>query len=169
MSVLDTVAISPLTLPMTSKPHIQESNAIQIGSLGWSNPAWVESFYPADMPEEWRLTYFNTQFNCVFLERAFWRQASPADLTQWYEDTHEKFLFLLEGEALSAPAELREKALMIQPGDVRILWFVRDTSLKELAAALSGNAGEIPRFLISRDGDLGQLDRVATLLEVMGL
>lgn len=154
---------------MTSKPHIQESGAIQIGSLGWSNPAWFESFYPADMPEEWRLTYFNTQFNCVFLERAFWQQASSSEWGQWYEDTHEKFLFLLEGEVLSPPEELKEKALMIQPDDARILWFARETSLKELAAALSGNSGVAPRFLISRDGDLGQLDRVATLLEVMGL
>lgn len=142
---------------------------MRLGSLGWSNPAWLALFYPADMPEEWRLTYFNTQFNCVFLERAFWRQASSAELAQWYADTHEKFLFLLEGESPFPPAELKEKAVMIQPDDARILWFARDTSLKDLAAALSGNSGVAPRFLISRDGDLGQLERVATLLEVMGL
>jgi hypothetical protein len=53
--------------------------------------------------------------------------------------------------------------------DPRIQWFSRDSSLKELAAALSGNAAGMPRFLISRDGDLGQMERVATLLEVMGL
>jgi hypothetical protein len=154
---------------MTAIPQLLDSDPVRLGSLGWSNPAWLASFYPADMPEEWRLTYFNTQFNCVFLERVFWRQASQAELAQWYEDTHEKFLFLLEGEALPPPAELKEKVLMLRSDDVRILWFSRDTSLKELAAALSGNSGVVPRFLISRDGDLGQLERVATLLEVMGL
>jgi hypothetical protein len=49
------------------------------------------------------------------------------------------------------------------------LWFTQDSSIKEMAAALSGGGGVQPRFLISRDGDLGQMERVATLLDVMGL
>ena len=149
---------------------MSESGCVRLGSLGWSYPAWRETFYPADMPEEWQLTYYNTQFNCVFLARADWQQASPDQMAQWNTDTHEQFVFLLEGEALQPQAtELAGKALLMRRDDPRILWFSRDSSLKELAAALSGNTGGMPRFLISRDGDLGQMERVATLLEVMGL
>ncbi len=146
------------------------NGAIRIGALGWSNPAWRETFYPADMPDEWQLTYFNTQFNCVFLERAAWQQASPEQLAQWQADTHEQFQFLLESEeALPVPAELAGKALSMRRDAGILLWFSRDSSLKELAAALAEKSGSAPRYLISLDGDLGQIDRVATLLEVMGL
>jgi hypothetical protein len=155
---------------MTSLSSTIESGALLLGALGWSYPAWREAFYPADMPEEWQLTYFNTQFNCVFLEQGTWRQACSEKLAQWYADTHEQFVFLLEGDASQQPpAELAGKALLVRRDDASILWFSRDSSLKELAGSLSKSAGVMPRFLVSRDGDLGQMERVATLLEVMGL
>lgn len=153
---------------MTSMSPITENGAVRLGSLGWSIPAWREAFYPADMPDEWQLTYFNTQYNCVFLAQADWHQVSPDQMAQWHADTHEQFIFLLEGEG-PPPAELAGKALLMRRDDARILWFSRDTSLKELATALSGNSAAMSRFLISSDADLGQMERVATLLEVMGL
>ncbi|OYY92569.1 MAG: hypothetical protein B7Y41_15430 [Hydrogenophilales bacterium 28-61-23] len=150
-------------------PHADISRSVRLGALGWSDPAWRGTFYPADMPDEWRLTYFNTQFNCVFLAQADWRRASSDQLAQWNADTHEQFVFLLEGEAAQpAPEALAGKALLMRPDDPAILWFTRNSSLKQLAGALSENAVAMPHFLVSRDGDLGQMERVATLLEVMG-
>jgi hypothetical protein len=74
------------------------------------------------------------------------------------------------------PVELAGKARLLKRDDAQILWFTRDSSLKALAAALSSNANNAnqaeevqPRFLVSLDGDLAQMERVATLLEVMGL
>lgn len=155
--------INPLSPPDAADP-------IRLGALGWTYSAWQETFYPADMPAEWQLTYFNTQFNCVFLARSRWQQAGSEQMAEWNADTHERFLFLLEGGAhLPLPAELARKALMVEPGEASIFWFTRDSSLKTMAEALSGRAGVQPHFLISRDGDLGQMERVATLLNVMGL
>jgi hypothetical protein len=162
-----------------------ESMIVRLGALDWRFPAWRGGFYPADMPEEWQLTYFNTQYNCTFLEQSVWRQVSAADMTQWHADTHERFRFLLEADAThTLPPELADKALLISRSDARIVWFNRDTSLKELAARLTPNtllpdtnspkllssetAGSV-QYLISQDGSLEQLERVATLLEVMGL
>lgn len=158
---------------------------VRLGALDWRFPAWGGAFYPADMPEEWQLTYFNTQYNCTFLEQAVWQQASAAEMTQWHADTHERFRFLLEADpSHTLPPELADKALLISRSDARIAWFSRDTSLKELAAKLTPNAvlpdtnspGSVSpetagsvQYLISLDGSLEQLERVATLLEVMGL
>jgi hypothetical protein len=143
---------------------------VRLGALGWSHPEWSEAFYPPDMPEEWRLTFFNTQYHCTFLEQAIWRQAGREQWRQWHADTHAAFRFLLEGDAYQPlPAELRDKAVMLRPDDASLLWFTRDSSLKEIAAYLSGSSGIKPRYVISRDGDLSQMERVATLLEVMGL
>lgn len=152
-----------------------ESLIVRLGALDWRFPAWRGAFYPADMPQEWQLTYFNTQYNCTFLEQAVWQQASAAEMTQWHADTHERFRFLLEADAShTLPPELADKALLISRSDARIVWFSRDTSLKELAAKLTPDtvspetAGSV-QYLISLDGSLEQLERVATLLEVMGL
>ena len=143
---------------------------VRLGALDWRFPAWREAFYPAGMPQEWQLTYFNTQYNCTFLEQAVWQQASVAEMTQWYADTHERFRFLLEADATQTlPPELADKALLISRSDARIVWFSRDTPLKALAEKLSPETAGSVQYLISQDGNLEQLERVATLLEVMGL
>lgn len=151
-------------------PSDADRTSVKMGALDWRFPVWKTAFYPVDMPDEWQLTYFNTQFKCVFLPREVWRSAVSAEHAQWCADTHERFLFLLEGDAADVvPPELRDKALALTQSDQRILWFDQNTSLKALAAALSGAQGDVPQYLISRDGNLEQMERVATLLEVMGL
>lgn len=122
------------------------------------------------MPEAWRLTYYNTQFDCVFLAAPLWRQADAAAYEAWVADTHEHFLFLLEGARPEAlPEVLAGRALGIGRDDPRLLWFDRQTSLRTLAAKLAPLGNEAPLYLISQDGDMGQIERVRTLLELMGL
>lgn len=142
---------------------------VRLGVAGWEWPAWSEAFYPEDMPEDWRLTYYNTQFACVFLEAARWQRLGQAEWRQWAEDTHDRFLFLLEGEAgQPVPPELRDRALCLPATDPRILWFDTGSALKALSTDLQ-QALPGPRFLISRDGDIPQLERVRTLLQLLGV
>ncbi len=30
---------------------------VLVGARGWEHEAWTDRFYPADLPEDWRLTY----------------------------------------------------------------------------------------------------------------
>ena len=140
-----------------------------LGVRGWEWPEWEQGFYPEDMPPEWRLTYYNTQFHCVFMPSDQWRGQTDEVLAQWAEDTHDQFLFLLEGEGGEAvPQPLRGKALCISAQDERIAWFDGQSDIKLLAEGLrQERAG--PRFLLSRDGDLPQLERVRTLLGLLGM
>lgn len=146
-----------------------ERKSLWLGAEAWDRPEWEGAFYPPGMPGEWRLTYYNTQFDCVFLGRAAWTAARPEQLRQWSTDTHDQFLFLLEGDEETAPpAELAGKALVLTRAAPQLQWFDRDTDLRALAASLR-SAGAGRRYLISRDGDLAQLERVRTLLELMGI
>lgn len=151
-------------------PHVDElGQAVFLGALGWEWPGWAQRFYPEDMPEEWQLTFYNTQFNCVFLPASQWRGLPEETLGQWAEDTHEQFLFLLEGEeGETVPRSLQGRALCISSQDERISWFDGETNLKRLAEGF-GQRGNGPRFVISRDGDLSQLEKVRTLLGLMGM
>jgi hypothetical protein len=141
---------------------------VLLGVRGWSWSEWEGAFYPEDMPPEWRLTFYNTQFDCVFLPSAQWQGAASEQFELWQEDTHDQFLFLLEGEgSMPVPTPLRSKAICIPAQDSRIVWFDRHTDLRRLAETLK-QGRDAPAFLLSRDGDLAQLQRVRTLLELLG-
>jgi hypothetical protein len=121
------------------------------------------------MPPEWRLTYYNTQFNCVFLEDAQWRAVPREESETWAEDVNPGFLFLLEGGPEDTPpAALQAQALCLSNRDERLIWFDGQTDIRSLSDTLKARSGETC-YLISRDGDLAQLERVRTLLNLLGL
>ncbi|HNU63223.1 MAG TPA: hypothetical protein PKJ96_01765 [Thiobacillaceae bacterium] len=141
---------------------------VLLGVKGWDWPTWDAGFYPADMPPEWRLTYFNTQFPCVFLPETHWRGVAAEDILQWREDTHAHFLFLLEGHAGTAPPQaLHDRALCLPARDECIVWFDARSDLRTLTTHLRQPSAQA-RFLISEDGDLVQLERVRMLLQLLG-
>ncbi len=146
------------------------SSRFLLGTAGWDQPEWAASFYPSDMPVEWRLSFFNTQFECVYLEERVWRQASAAEREVWAADTHEHFVFLFENARRDElPAVLADRGVGLRREDARLLWFDRDTDLKRLAGQVATGEGDLSRYLISADADLGQIERVRTLLQLMGL
>lgn len=61
---------------------------------GW-DPGPVESFYPDDLPREWRLTYFANELWGVVIEAGGWHRAAPLDLRQWRVDVGTRFRFYL--------------------------------------------------------------------------
>jgi hypothetical protein len=144
--------------------------SVTLGARHWEHTSWRESFYPGDMPDEWRLTYYNTQFNCVFLDHACWAGIADDELARWRDDTHDHFVFLLEGDSNTPPpAALGDKAVLLPREDARLMWFDRATDLKHLRDWLTRvDAPGGRRYLLSRDADLGQMERVSTLLELLG-
>lgn len=150
------------------------TKTVRLGALDWRRADWSGRFYPPDMPEDWRLAFYSSQFNCVYLMAENWQAATSADLHQWCDDVHSQFLFLLENGENSTPLRaippdaLVRKAVMIAHGDPRLVWFDRDSDLKMLSRTIQSDLDGQDLFLISRDGDLGQMERVATLLELLG-
>lgn len=149
-----------------------ESRAVFVGAVGWRQPSWQGAFYPDDLPEDWLLTYYNTQFSAVFLPYSDWSAASDAQLAQWVEDSQAGFRFVLESGPSSSAAALVAKALGERLGalthrdDPQLLWFDAGTDLKALAREIDRR--DKPLYLFSRDADLAGLQQVITLLELMG-
>ena len=141
---------------------------IRLGASDWLWPSWETRFYPADMPEEWRLAFYSSQYACVFLAQDKWRSASVGEMSQWCDDVHSQFRFLLaDGENSTVPDALGHKAILLGIDDPRLVWFNRNSDLKELAARIRLLPADEECFLVSSDDDLGQLEKVATLLELM--
>ena len=147
-----------------------------LGAIGWDHPSWVGAFYPEDLPPEWRLNFYGTAFECVYLPYATWHAAAPETLAEWRHDTLAKFRFLLE--APPAPSEtddagliaaLGEKAVVIHPHEKPpLIWLEPDANLRQLARTLQALESNPPFYLVSMSGDLAQLEQARTLIEVLG-
>lgn len=145
-----------------------------IGSAGWEHPQWEGCFYPDELPPEWRLTYYNTAFPCVYLAYEAWSGRDLQTLRAWVEDTLERFRFVLEpnpaGLSDGDQARLEALAPRIDPLGGQVVWLEGKPDLKRLAGELKRLAGSAgPVYLISRDHDLGAMNQVKTLLEIMGV
>jgi hypothetical protein len=53
------------------------------------------SYYPDDMPVEWRLTYFSNAFPALLLPASQWL-AAVESISDWRDDVHRNFRFYLE-------------------------------------------------------------------------
>ncbi|TCJ18539.1 DUF72 domain-containing protein [Parasulfuritortus cantonensis] len=155
------------------------SHGVFLGAADWRFPSWDDTFYPAGMPEEWRLAYYNTQFSCLWLPRATWSRLAPATVAEWLADTRDEFRFLLERDANHQDTEAVQAclaafaprpALLCGPDDPDVLWFDADVDLRGLGDLLRRRAAESgATYLLSRDGNLATLAKVNTLLGLLGL
>jgi hypothetical protein len=144
---------------------------VLVGAAGWQQPAWRKGFYPEDLPDDWLLSYYNTQFSAVYLPAAVWQAATEATWAQWLHDTQDSFHFVLQpGEAVAAqPASPR--VLLASPAwEVGHVWWLDEApDLRGLAQRITQQAatGE-PLFVFSRSGNLALLEQANTLRQVMG-
>lgn len=149
---------------------------VYLGATNWRRPEWAGVFYPADMPDDWWLTYYNTQFSCVWLPHRDWENADIDAARQWHDDTHAGFRFVLERPpVLTEQAHALQEVLSDRLGivgtaeDRRLVWFDAHVDLKQLTGLIAGRDKRAPTYLLSRDGDLATLEKVSTLLGLLGL
>ncbi len=79
---------------------------VEIGALGWTHPGWDSSYYPEDLPEDWRLDYYSHHFQFVLMQANEWLHCSEDEIEQWLEDVKDSFDFFLAlgADDIGAPA-----------------------------------------------------------------
>jgi hypothetical protein len=82
---------------MTANP-----SEIHVAARGWLHPSWQGDFYPDDLPEDWRLSYYSNEFRTVVVPEVEWSDLGSIELERWVEDVPDSFLFYLEVEDLVA-------------------------------------------------------------------
>ena len=73
-----------------------DNHTVMVGAIGWEYPSWRDSFYPEDLPEDWRLSYYSNEFPVVLLPVSRLAAAELSEVTEWLEETHQGFRFVLE-------------------------------------------------------------------------
>lgn len=153
----------------------QSRTAVFLGVSDWRHPEWSGAFYPPDLPADWGLTFFNTQFSCVWLPYPAWSSLSSDEVRAWFEDTHDGFYFVLEHhDPLSAEEADLVKAFgrllgrFCRKDDPALVWFGRHPDVKAIAARVQAATVTEPVFLLSENADLAGIEQVRTLLELLG-
>ncbi|MCK4743054.1 MAG: hypothetical protein KAT25_04480 [Sulfuriflexus sp.] len=68
---------------------------VVVGSRGWLHEQWSESYYPEDIPDEWRLGFYANEFNTLLVPWAQWNESIEA-LEEGLEDADDDFHLYLE-------------------------------------------------------------------------
>jgi len=74
----------------------QSSLEIRTGTCGWNHDDWVYAFYPDDLPDDWRLSYYSNEFDTVLVPVHGLDSITSQEAEQWYEDTRDDFLFFIK-------------------------------------------------------------------------
>lgn len=148
---------------------------VYLGTRDWRHPGWRGAFYPDDLPEDWLRAFYATQFSCVWLAA---EQQSRSDfgeeLRSWLAETPDSFRLLLEplahGQASAAVDTTGGRVIVCTgPEADRLVWFDRASDLRTLTLRIQSALQQPPVYLLSRDNDLGMVERVKTLLHLLGL
>lgn len=64
---------------------------VLIGAAGFKHHGWDESYYPPDIPEDWKLAFYANDFTAILLPEYVWRKADQDEMEDWLEDIDEGF------------------------------------------------------------------------------
>jgi hypothetical protein len=147
------------------------------GAAGWEYPAWRGRFYPDELPDDWMLAFYNTQFRALWLPQPVWMAATDDEIGRWVEDTQCGFRFVLETAAggedagRTCAAKLAGRGIVATPewSAAHVVWLDAGFDARALAARIGEQAAQGQAlFLISREGDLAVLERARELTAIMG-
>jgi hypothetical protein len=150
---------------------MKSSPLVFVGAMNWDHPALRGSFYPEGLPEDWLLSYYNTQFQAVYLPADVSQAASEATWAQWLDETQDGFRFVLEAGETARETPASDRILLATPAwaAVHVWWLDEAPDMRALAQRITQQAvsGE-PLFVFSRSGHLASLEQANTLKQIMG-
>lgn len=137
---------------MTPEPRaVQGQPRLRIGPYGWEHAAWQGSFYPDDLPADWRLSFLGTVAQAVLVPESGWQAAGAADGARWATEVPDTFRFYLEVADPAGLAVARPCAAAL--GDRLGGLLVRQaTDAERNAPATLGADSAVPLFLPAAAG-----------------
>jgi len=77
---------------------------LMIGACGWQHAVWAGSYYPDELPDDWRFCFYSNNLRSVLVPGDTWRSTARTDVEQWLTDSDPSFRFVLElPPGLSSP------------------------------------------------------------------
>jgi uncharacterized protein YecE (DUF72 family) len=159
-----------------------EAGKILIGTASWSDPGFVERWYPKKMPAGERLAWYAQHFEMVEVNSTFYSVPEPRMVERWCATTPNDFTFdvklhqlfsLHSTPAKLLPPDLQRRAETDARGKVKSTPDLQEALLKIFLRSTSifRDAGKLGVFLLQlspsfspRKHELGELDRLIEML-----
>ena len=153
--------------------------SIVVGTSSWSDPGFVEHWYPKGLAARDRLTFYAERFEAVELNSSFYAIPSTSTVEGWVERTPPGFRFdvklhrLLSRHAAQLkelPPDLREDAETNERGRVLLDRPLEDEMVRRTAEAMKplSDAGKLGSYLLQLtpafDPRENELDELAPVI-----
>jgi uncharacterized protein YecE (DUF72 family) len=89
---------------------------IRIGTASWTDPGFIEDWYPPKLPASQRLRWYSDHFNFVEVNSTFYAIPNARTVERWCEETPDDFLFDVKLPKLLSRHAMDGKSL---PPDLR--------------------------------------------------
>jgi uncharacterized protein YecE (DUF72 family) len=159
-----------------------ETGKILVGTASWSDPGFVERWYPKKMPAGERLNWYAQYFEMVEVNSTFYSVPEPRMVERWCATTPNEFTFDVKLHQLFSfhstpvkllPPNLQRRAETDARGRVKSTPDLQEALLKIFLRATSifRDAGKLGIFLLQlspsfspRKHELGELERLIEML-----
>jgi uncharacterized protein YecE (DUF72 family) len=159
-----------------------ETGKILVGTASWSDPGFVERWYPKKMPAGERLQWYAQHFEMVEVNSTFYSVPEPRMVERWCAATPGDFTFDVKlhqlfsfhsTQAKLLPPDLQRRAETDARGNVKSTPYLQEALLKIFLRATSifHDAGKLGVFLLqlspafsSRKHELGELIQLIEML-----
>jgi hypothetical protein len=85
---------------------LSAATGLLLGTAGWNRPDWAADYYPADLPDDWRLAFLANDCGCVLLRPPDWcglDEQQTLALQAAVEEAPDTLTFLLQMPAAETP------------------------------------------------------------------
>ena len=159
------------------------SGKILVGTASWSDPGFVERWYPKKMPAGQRLGWYAQHFDLVEVNSTFYSVPEPRMVERWCAATPNEFTFDVKLHQLFSfhstpakllPPDLQRGAETDARGNVKSTPHLREAMLKSFLRPMSilRNAGKLGVFLLQLSPAFSprkhQLKELEPLVEMLG-
>jgi len=159
-----------------------ETGKILVGTASWSDPGFVERWYPKKMPAGERLRWYAQHFEMVEVNSTFYSVPEPRMVERWCAVTPDDFTFDVKLHQLFSfhstpakllPPDLQRRAETDVRGNVKSTPDLREAMLKIFLRSTSifRDAGKLGVFLLQlspafspRKHELGELIQLIEML-----
>ena len=118
-----------------------------IGTRGWAHAGWTPSFYPDELPPDWRFCFYSNRLRSVLVPAEMWVGADVATVAAWRNDSDPEFRFVLELPAALDRGDLSSLSSfleLIRPIAPQLAGFVLRAASLETAVLATLLAGLAP-------------------------
>jgi uncharacterized protein YecE (DUF72 family) len=159
-----------------------ESGKILVGTASWSDPGFVERWYPKKMPASERLQWYAQHFDLVEVNSTFYSVPEPRVVERWCAATPDDFIFDVKlpqlfsfhsTQAKLLPPDLQRCAQIDARGRIKSTPDLQEALLKSFLRATSifHDAGKLGVFLLQlspvfspRKHNLAEIDPLIEML-----